>query len=298
MNHFTLLKIQDKNIHFCDQRGTGVVFHVQADRLIRTGLIEFFDPKDAKQIVTVSEIPGSLLTRLAGTSLYVPITRFNYLSILVITFTMAMTFAFPLGLRNVMIGPFKEPAGILLFPLSFIFIDIVNELFGYNIAKRMIRAASIIMAILAIPVQIVLWLKNADSTAVFSSTASSDEIHNSFMVMYSEMPKMMLMISLSMVIADTFNAYLFSLMKSYMCGKALFFRSFISNLFGQIAYTTTWIVIIHFNKLFIMETWFSLFRNLSFKIVYFIAAIPLIYGIRRYIYHQEEKLLKAEMRTA
>ncbi len=301
MRYFTLLSIQDKTIHFYDYSGTGTVFHSQADQLIRTGLIEFFHFDDVKQIITVSEIPGNLLTRLTGTSLYVPVSRMFYLPFFVAAMAISLAFAIPMHTKSVEIFGYEFSAGLLIFPLVYIFTDLTNELFGYKMTKRSIRYIAFLLVIMAVLIQISLLFTEGHtvSKSLFSD-ATSDDIIRGFSAIYTGLPLKLLIHAVSLLAADTFNAFMFSQMKNYLSGQHLWLRSFCSSYFASTGYTLTFFITYQ------LCCWqwpspdtmsFSFVIACSIQLIpYFLAATPLIYGIRHYIYYQEEKLLEAEMR--
>ncbi len=295
MHYFTLLSIEDKTIHFRDQSGTGVALHAQADQLIRSGLIEFFDFKDAKQIVTVSGIPGSLLTRLVGTSLHIPTSRLYFLPFFVALFVAALAFSVPMSIRSVDLGLFTVPVGVFIFPLAFVSTDIINELFGYQMAKQVIRYVAAILLILALPMYVCIHLP--DGVSHHPSTSSSDVINSSFHVMYADMPKIMIIMSVSLLIADTCNAFLFARIRSWLQGKGLWLRSLISSTFSMTAYSLAVLIIFSYHQLLDVNIYLRLLTRIGFMATYFIAALPLLYGVRRYIFYQEKKMLEAQMKA-
>ncbi len=303
MNYLILFGIQDKTVHFCDCSGTGIILHAQADQLIRTGLIESFNLEDAKQIVTASEIPDSLLTRLTGTSFYLPVSRLQFLPFLILMFGISLAVSYPIRANGIVIGSINLSAMHIIFPLSFIFTDLINELFGYQTAKRVVLHTALIWVLMAVLLSIVLYLPIGYGIPHFTN-ASQSEIDSGFNAMYTGLPQQFLIHALCLLVAGTFNACFFSQMKSFLTGKQLWLRSLLSNIFSQVAYIMIFSIalqayytVVNPEKAgaFLLKNCFS---ALEFKLAYFVVAIPLIYGIRAYILNQEEKSLKAEMKLA
>ncbi len=285
-----LLKIENNQVVFIDKRG--IKIKIPIDVMIQKGLIEFFSVTDAKKIVDASGTRGSLLTRLNGSSLWVPDTRIKYLSLFAIILTLIWTFSIPMAIKKSTLYYFRGSACFIFFPLSFILTDVINELYGYQATKRVIRylAASLIM--LAPIIQCALYLNDApDSKHFFASDITSDEINQSFKVIFSDVPKMMLWDAFSLLIADTLNAYLFSLIRVFLTGKGLWLRSLISNLIAQFIFTLCWVLVYRAHTLTETQTWLRLVKAMEFKFFYFTLALPLIYSIRIYFQHQEEKTL-------
>ena len=60
-------------------------------KLVRNGLIEFFSPQDAQQIVGDANIKGGrVMARLSGSSLWVPESRMQYLPFFILMFGMLL----------------------------------------------------------------------------------------------------------------------------------------------------------------------------------------------------------------
>lgn len=258
-----------------------LVFTCPSVNLIRNGMIEFFNFEDAKKIVDSSCLKGgSLMTRIAGSSLYVPNSRVSLLPFFVICFAMALAFAIPIGPRHMHIGPFIEPGGVLIFPFSFIFTDLVNELYGYAMAKRMIRfCAAVLIAIGAIM---------QFSFTLTSASYLSQDVVNSYYTVFNDIPRHLYINAIGLLIADHLNAYLFSRIKVLLNGSALWFRSLLSTLFGQFTYTIVWVGGVFFEKLFVLDTYRFMIENFTFKLIFATCALPFIYALVYFVKYREE----------
>lgn len=62
----------------------------------------------------------------------------NYLEIFSIGFIVTMLVANIIAVKMLQIGPFTIPAGTIIFPISYIINDVLTEVFGYKIARRVI----------------------------------------------------------------------------------------------------------------------------------------------------------------
>ncbi len=260
------------------------------DQILQYGLIEFFSPRDARRIANSTRFSGLPVVNINGQSMWVPVSRLKYLPFFALALAAFLAFSAPMYSKSVSVFGFEITAGQVIFPLLFIFTDLINELFGYQITKRCIRYLAFILIIVAILIQISLSLPSGqiESAAVFSD-ASSDDITRSFDAIYTGLPQKLFISAGCLLVADNLNAYLFVRLKEFMYGKKLWLRSLCSSCFASITYTL------------VFETFFCLSRwqwpqilvpcLMVFKLPYFIAALPLLYGIRNYIYKQEKKML-------
>lgn len=80
--------------------------------------------------------------------------QYRYFDLVMVAFVAVLLISNVASNKFVELGPFKYDAGTLLFPLSYIFGDILTEVYGYRRSRRVIWAgfgASVLMAL-------VLWL--------------------------------------------------------------------------------------------------------------------------------------------
>ncbi len=253
-----------------------------SESLVRNGMIEFFSAEDAKKIVDSSGLQdGALMTRMSGSSLWVPHTRMSILPFFVLVFGMALAFSVPIAPKHIYVGSFIEQGGAFIFPLSFIFTDLVNELYGYQMARWMIRFAAFMFLIFGVII---------DFSFIFPSAPYlSKDIVDSYNTVFFNIPKLLYIGAVGLIVADTLNAYLFSIMKLWLNGSALWLRSVLSTMFGQFVFTTTCISILYFNKLFLIKTWQFVLTNVAFKVIFAICALPIMYSIVWLVKFNEER---------
>ncbi len=294
MNPYILKRVDDGGRVAYTVTSCNQVVISSSDRILQYGLIDFFCPQDARKIAETTRFSGLPVANLSGRSMWVPVSRLKYLPFLALALGIFAMVSYPMSIKSVCLFGGKIPAGQVIFPLVFILTDLINELFGYQIAKRCIRYLAFLLSITAVLVKIAVSLDIGDAIS-FSllSDATHDEIVRSFDIFYANFPQFLLMNAGSLLIADTFNAYLFARLKHWMQGRQLWVRSLCSNCFASITnslifanliqlYNSQWLGPIKLS---------SLMATMVFKLPYFIAALPLLYGIRNYIYNQEAKTL-------
>jgi len=82
------------------------------------------------------------------------VKQYRYFDLVMVAFVAVLLISNIASNKFVELGPFKYDAGTLLFPLSYIFGDILTEVYGYRRSRRVIWAgfgAAVLMAV-------VLWL--------------------------------------------------------------------------------------------------------------------------------------------
>ncbi len=294
MSLYTLNRIDDEGRVAYTVKNSDQAIISSSDSILQCGLIEFFCPEDARKIAETTRFSGLPVANLSGQSMWVPVSRLKYLPLFALALAAFAMAAYPMFTKRVSLFGGTIVAGQVIFPLVFILTDLINELFGYQITKRCIRYLAFLLIIIAVLMQITLSLDVGDaiSGTVFSD-ATSDEIIRGFEAIYRGLPQTLLIGAGTLLIADTFNAYLFAQLKNWMQGRQLWVRSLCSNCFASITYALVFFTLAHLYRLQWPELikFSHLMDAMVFRLPYFAAALPLLYYIRDYIYGQEVKII-------
>jgi uncharacterized integral membrane protein (TIGR00697 family) len=236
----------------------GEMLTLDSNIIINRGLIGFFSKNDRLKIRISS---GLTLKALYDQ---------RFLSGLSALLIAILILAIPMSPYNVTIFNTVQPLGILIFPLSFIVIDSVNEIFGYNQAKYLCVMASLIMLL--------------SSFLIYVSLIFFD-VSGSYYDVFHKLPKLYLINGVCIIIADQLNNRVFHFFKKKLIFSALWVRCMISTLVGQAAYTIIWISIF-FNVDNNINLLSRILDNYTFKIMYSACVIPFTYiavlGYKRY----------------
>ncbi len=144
-------------------------------------------------------------------------------------FTIAIAFVALLMISNtvaakiVSLGPLTVAGGIILFPLVYIFGDILTEVYGYSGSRPIIWAgfgACILMALAYYLVQII-------PSAPFWQNQSAYE------VILGQAPRIVLGSLIAYAVGEFTNSYVLSRMKVKMGGKYLWVRTIGSTIVGE-----------------------------------------------------------------
>ena len=182
-----------------------------------------------------------------------------------------------LAVKIIMIGPWAAPAGVLIFPISYIIGDVVAEVWGYQKARLIIWAgfAVNLIAILFYSLSIVIpaapFWSNQDAYATI--------------LQYS--PRIALASIVAYLFGSFINAYVLSRVKVLTAGKNFSLRAVVSTIAGEgidsiIFMSIAFIGIIPGNNLLIM-----IGTQASLKIIYEIIVLPLTVVIVKWLKKQE-----------
>ena len=165
------------------------------------------------------------------------------------------------------LGPATFTAGILVFPISYIFGDVLTEVYGFNRARRVIYCGLLANVFMAL----VLWL------AIYLPPAPGYTLQSAFESVFRLVPRIVVGSILGYVAGELINSLVLSAIKLRMAGKALWVRTISSTIAGQLVDTTIF-VLVAFLGVFpsgllisaIVTAWL-------FKVVYEAVATPLTY---------------------
>ena len=191
----------------------------------------------------------------------------KYLDIVATVFVTALLVSNLAAQKLFRLGPATFTAGILVFPISYIFGDVLTEVYGFNRARRVIYCglfANIFMALVM-------------SLAIYLPPALGYTLQNAFESIYRLVPRVVTGSILGYVAGELVNSVVLSAIKLRMAGKFLWIRTISSTIAGQFVDTTIFVLVAFLgvfpNSLLlsaIISAWL-------FKVLYEAIATPLTY---------------------
>lgn len=168
-------------------------------------------------------------------------------------------------------------AGTLLFPLSYIFGDILTEVYGYATSRRVIWigfAATFLAALVFIVVGFLppaaVWPHQEAYGAILGLT-----------------PRIVLASLLAYLVGEFANSYIMARMKVWAEGKWLWMRTIGSTLVGEFLDSTIF-VLVAFAGIFAPTTIFALIvSNYLFKTLVEVVFTPVTYALVRFLKREE-----------
>ncbi|WP_199635052.1 VUT family protein (plasmid) [Serratia sp. PAMC26656] len=272
---FILVDIANNKISYKIRDG-GAIFSDKVDTILHKNLVDFFNEDDKSKILASYGVSDAPVFLTKGEAV---------LNILLALFITCLFVAIPLSQTKVTILSYIQPGGILVFPITFVFLDSINEIFGRKKGKLAVSTASLSLAISAIFISISLRLSGVEYTS-----------HANFIAVYSELPYLLLINAACVLLADNFNNFIYSNLKAHLRGGYLMFRFFISTIIGQLVYSIVWILAFFHGKLNWHDKLIYILNNYEFKVLYsLVICAPLtlltVWLARKYIYHAHEKKL-------
>lgn len=193
----------------------------------------------------------------------------KYLDLIAVTFVTSLLVSNLAAQKLFQLGPAVFTAGVLVFPISYIFGDVLTEVYGFNRARRIIYSGLIANLFMAG----MLWI------AIQLPPAVGWNLQTEFAAVFSFVPRIVLASVAGYVAGELTNSLVLSRLKVKTNGRHLWMRTISSTIAGQLVDTILF-VLIAFAGIF--ETGLLLAAIVSgwlFKVVYEVVATPLTYAV-------------------
>lgn len=141
--------------------------------------------------------------------------------------------------KLVAFGSIITDGGVILFPLVYIFGDVLTEVYGYKYARRAIWTGFGVMLLAVLSLTIVRFMPPA---ADYSDQAAFEAI-------FGFLPQIVLASLLAYLVGEFLNAYVLAKLKVKTKGKKLWLRLIGSTFIGQLADTVVFALVAFSGKL-------------------------------------------------
>lgn len=202
--------------------------------------------------------------KIAASRYYDVITGL-FVAVLIITQTVAQ--------KIVSFGPLDLSTGVILFPISYIFGDILTEVYGYVRSRRVIWIGFASSALMALVYWLSVWLPPAEgwvNQEAFSSVLSF-------------VPRLVLASLIAYWVGEFANSYILSNLKKRTNGKHLWLRTISSTVIGQ-GVDTFVVMLVAFYGVLPSDLLISVGLSIYIvKVAYEIVATPITYGVVNFL---------------
>lgn len=202
---------------------------------------------------------------------------FKYLDLITASFVAVLLISNIASTKILDLNWFTFDGGTILFPLAYIFGDVLTEVYGYARSRRVIWIGFFWSAVAAG----VFWMVDV------LPAASEYEHADSFHAILGQTPRIVLASLLAFLCGEFINSVILAKMKVRTEGRALWSRAIGSTLFGQ-AVDTSVFLLVAFGGVFTTATMIDIFRsNYIFKVGVEIVLLPVTYLVVNYLKREE-----------
>src|SRR3989339_1200330 len=205
--------------------------------------------------------------------------KYKYLDLITATFAVVLILSNITSAAKISnVWGFVFDGGMILFPLAYIFGDILTEVYGYARARRVIWIGFAMNLLMVITFWVVQKLPPAMD---WGNQAAFESI-------LGVVPRIVLGSLCAYLIGEFLNSYVLAKIKVKTQGKYLWLRALGSTVIGQFADTTVFLLIAFAGVLPWDLLWIIWVSNYIFKILVEVILLPVTYRIVAYLKKKEE----------
>jgi hypothetical protein len=193
-----------------------------------------------------------------------------------------------IAVKLIQIGILIIPAAVIIFPVAYIFGDILTEVYGYARARQAIWIGFLcnLLAVIAI------WIGGLLPAAPFWTIGnfSSPELsQQAYQAVLGFTPRLLLASFLAYLVGEFLNSFVLARLKVRTAGRLLWLRTITSTLVGQGADSVIFIFIAFWGILPTTALFQAIISQWSIKVAYEIIITPLTYLIVNWLKRVEKQ---------
>lgn len=195
----------------------------------------------------------------------------RYFLYIAIAFVALLMISNTVAVKVVGIGPFVFAGATFIFPLTYIFGDILTEVYGYRATRKIIWSAFVALIVMSLA----YWGVQHLPAATFWQG------QDAFAAILGFVPRIVAGSILAFFVGELCNAYVLSRMKVLMDGKHLWMRTIGSTVVGEGVDTFIFVLVAFYGTMPLVALVTVMWSGYVFKVAYEILATPLTYAIVR-----------------
>lgn len=196
-----------------------------------------------------------------------PQHHFKYYDLVGMAFVAIVLISSVTASKLIAVGPFTFTAGIIVFPIAYIFGDCLTEVYGYARARRIVWMGFVAN----------LFMSFIIAMAIVLPPAQGWPLQEQFAAVLGQVPRIVAASLVAYVCGEFSNSYVLAKMKIWTQGKHLWMRTIGSTIVGEGVDTTIFVLVAFwgvFPGTLLVTTIVSAY---VFKVLYEILATPLTY---------------------
>ena len=177
------------------------------------------------------------------------------------------------AIKIAQIGGWAFTAGLVFFPLTYVFDDILTEVYGFKVSRRVIWSALFANLIIILGT----WL------TIYLEPATFWDLQEAYATIYHAAPRVFAASIIAYLVGEFTNSMILAKLKILTDGRYLWLRAISSTAVGAGIDT---LLFAHIAFLFIIPyiaVWEIILVMYLFKLIYEICAVPLTYKVTNYL---------------
>ena len=204
--------------------------------------------------------------------------KFNYFDLIMVAFVSVLLISNIAATKVVAIGPILTDGGAILFPIAYIFGDVLTEVYGFRYARRAIWSGFAMMLLAVLTFTAVRFLPAA---AEYHDQAAFEAVLGFF-------PRIVVASLVAYLVGEFINSFVLAKLKIITKGKQLWLRLIGSTVVGELLDTTIFAfiafggIIVGLNMLnYIVVGW-------VFKTLVEVVMLPITYRVIAWLKKREQ----------
>lgn len=198
-----------------------------------------------------------------------PATPYKYYDLIMVGFVVVLLVSNTVVAKPVQIGPWLAGGDILIFAISYIFGDILTEVYGYARSRRVIWTGFGALIFMALIYTLVGLLPGDPNWGG----------HDAYTTILGQAPRIVLGSITAFFLGEFCNSFILAKLKVLTGGRWLWTRTIGSTLVGQSIDTTTFCFIAFTGVLPASDIWKIVSFGIVSKVLYETLATPLTYAV-------------------
>ncbi len=212
---------------------------------------------------------------------------YRYFPLVTALFVTTLIISNIIAVKVVQIGPLFLPAAVILFPVAYIFGDVLTEVYGYGRARQVIWTGFFcnLIAVAAI------WIAGLLPAAPFWTAGvyhSPQEAQQAYQAILGFTPRLLVASFIAYLAGEFLNSFVLAKLKVKTQGRFLWLRTITSTLVGQGVDSLIFISIAFYGIFSPADLRTAILSQWAFKVAYEILATPLTYLVVGWLKRHEE----------
>jgi uncharacterized integral membrane protein (TIGR00697 family) len=207
------------------------------------------------------------------------IRPYRYFDFVMVLFVAVLIISNVASSKILLLGPFTFDGGTILFPISYIFGDILTEVYGYSRSRRVIWSGFFCTALMALVLAIVGMLPPAPGW----------DHQEAYMTILGITPRIVLGSLIAYFSGEFSNSYILAKMKIWTRGRWLWTRTIASTIVGEGVDTLLFVLIAFYGVLSSSLLISVIISNYVFKVGVEACATPVTYAITNFLKRAENE---------
>jgi hypothetical protein len=205
--------------------------------------------------------------------------HYRYLDLIMAVFVTVLIVSNIASTKILVLGPLTFDGGTILFPLAYIFGDVLTEVYGYRASRRVIWTGFACLALTAVTLGMVDLLPPASDWTL-------QEAYHSIL---GQTPRIVLGSLAAYWTGEFVNSYVLAKLKIYTAGRWLWLRTIGSTLLGEGVDTSVFLLIAFLGVLPNNLLWAIFVSNYVFKVGVEAIFTPLTYQVVKFLKRVENE---------